>query len=86
MLPCSQAGAIAFLARSGGPAAETEILETHISRIFLTGDRAFKMKRAVKLPYLDFSTPELRLAACRKFQRVDRSGALHRRAADHARR
>ncbi len=66
MLPCSQADAIAFLARGGDPAAKTEILETHISRIFLTGDRAFKMKRAVKLPYLDFSTPELRLAACRK--------------------
>lgn len=43
-----------------------ETIETHISRIFLAGDRAFKMKRAVKLPYVDFSTPELRLAACRK--------------------
>jgi len=41
-----------------------EAMETHISRIFLVGDRAFKMKRAVKLPYVDFSTPERRLAAC----------------------
>lgn len=46
-----------------GPA---ETMETHISRIFLAGDRVWKMKRAVKLPYADFSTPELRLAACRK--------------------
>ena len=41
-------------------------IETHISRIFLAGDRAYKMKRAVKLPYVDFSTPELRLLACSK--------------------
>ena len=43
-----------------------ETIETHISRIFLAGDRAYKMKRDVKLPYADFSTPELRLATCRK--------------------
>ncbi|THK39240.1 aminoglycoside phosphotransferase [Ensifer sp. MPMI2T] len=41
-------------------------METHISRIFLVGRRAFKMKRAVKLPYVDFSTASLRLDACRK--------------------
>ncbi|PSM17425.1 bifunctional aminoglycoside phosphotransferase/ATP-binding protein [Nitratireductor sp. StC3] len=43
-----------------------EVIETHISRIFLVGDRAFKMKRAVRLPYVDFSTPQQRLSACRK--------------------
>ncbi|MCA1404075.1 AAA family ATPase [Ensifer sp. IC3342] len=41
-------------------------METHISRIFLVGERAFKMKRAVKLPYVDFSTASLRLDACQK--------------------
>ncbi|QKC99037.1 bifunctional aminoglycoside phosphotransferase/ATP-binding protein [Mesorhizobium sp. NZP2298] len=49
-----------------GEAGPVETIETHISRIFLIGQRAFKMKRAVKLPYVDFSTPELRLAACEK--------------------
>jgi aminoglycoside phosphotransferase family enzyme/predicted kinase len=39
-------------------------ITTHASHIFLTGDRALKLKRAVKYPYLDFSTPELRRAAC----------------------
>jgi uncharacterized protein len=63
-----QTNAVSFLAdfasdRSGEP---VEQIETHISRIFLAGDRAFKVKRAVKFPYVDFSTPELRLAACRK--------------------
>ena len=47
-------------------AHSVEIIETHISRIFLAGDRVFKMKRTVKLPYVDFSTPEFRLQACRK--------------------
>lgn len=63
-----QTDAIALLTDAGrlGIAAPVETIETHISRIFLAGDRAFKMKRAVKLPYADFSTPELRLAACRK--------------------
>jgi aminoglycoside phosphotransferase family enzyme/predicted kinase len=43
-----------------------EKIETHISRVFLAGDRAYKTKRAVKLPYVDFSTPRLRLAACER--------------------
>ncbi|WP_192248613.1 bifunctional aminoglycoside phosphotransferase/ATP-binding protein [Mesorhizobium silamurunense] len=49
-----------------GEAGPVETIETHISRIFLVGCRAFKLKRAVKLPYVDFSTPELRFAACER--------------------
>ncbi|AZO71741.1 MULTISPECIES: bifunctional aminoglycoside phosphotransferase/ATP-binding protein [unclassified Mesorhizobium] len=49
-----------------GEAGPVETIETHISRIFLVGRRAFKLKRAVRLPYVDFSTPELRVAACEK--------------------
>lgn len=49
-----------------GEAGPVEAIETHISRIFLVGQRAYKIKRAVKLPYVDFSTPILRLAACEK--------------------
>lgn len=62
----AQKDAIALLSDAAGAAAPVETIETHISRIFLAGDRAFKMKRAVQLPYVDFSTAELRLAACRK--------------------
>ncbi len=57
---------VAFLSRPGvldKSAAAPEILETHISRVFLAGPSAFKLKRAVRFPYLDFSTPELRRAA-----------------------
>ncbi len=53
-------------AESYGESGDVERLETHISEIFLVGRRAFKMKRAVKLPYVDFSTPQLRLSACEK--------------------
>jgi uncharacterized protein len=39
-----------------------EHIETHAAHVFLCGDRAFKIKKAVKLPCLDFSTVELRRA------------------------
>ena len=63
-----QSDFIAFLTApvSYGLAGPVEVIETHISRIFLVGDRAFKTKRAVGLPYVDFSTADLRLAACRR--------------------
>jgi uncharacterized protein len=51
------------------------VRETHIGVVFLVGDRAYKLKKPVNLGFLDFSTPELRLAACR------REVALNRRLA-----
>ena len=39
-------------------------IDTHISHVFLTADRVCKLKRAVQLPFLDFSTVELRHRAC----------------------
>ncbi|WP_378949763.1 AAA family ATPase [Mesorhizobium sp. ANAO-SY3R2] len=66
MITEDQTAAIEFLTSPAthADAADAELIETHISRVFLVGQRAFKMKRAVKLPYADFSTPALRLAAC----------------------
>jgi len=58
---------IAFLGRpaSYGPGIErVERIETHVSLVFLAGDWAYKLKRAVKLPYLDFSTARQRHEAC----------------------
>ncbi|CAN7376289.1 AAA family ATPase [Pararhizobium sp. LjRoot235] len=67
MFAQDQTAVTAFLTDPVTHGAETvETIETHISRIFLVGQRAFKMKRAVKLPYVDFSSPELRLKACRR--------------------
>jgi aminoglycoside phosphotransferase family enzyme/predicted kinase len=62
-----QQAVIAFLSKpsSYGPAIErVDIIETHASLVFLAGDRAYKLKRAVKYPYLDFSTPQHRRRAC----------------------
>ena len=55
----AQHDVIAFLRdpASYPPAAgPVEIIETHASIVFLAGNRAYKLKRAVKYPYLDFST------------------------------
>ena len=35
-------------------------IDTHISTVWLAGDYAYKLKKPVKLPFLDFSTLALR--------------------------
>lgn len=72
-----ESAVIGFLsdAATYGASTPVEIIETHISRIFLVGDHAYKLKRAVKLPYADFSTPDMRLAACRKEFDLNRATA-----------
>lgn len=65
MLVEDQSAAIAFLRNPLSHAvAPVEVIETHISLIFLSGDKAYKLKRAVKLPYADFSTIDLRRRFC----------------------
>jgi uncharacterized protein len=39
--------------------------ETHMSWVFLVGDKVYKLKKPVQFPYLDFSTLARREAACR---------------------
>lgn len=46
--------------------------ETHMSWVFLAGDRAYKLKKPVRFPYLDFSTLARREAACRAELRLNR--------------
>ena len=52
-----------------------ERIDTHISHLFLIGEQAFKLKRAVRLPYLDFSTAEQRLPLCEKELNLNRRTA-----------
>jgi aminoglycoside phosphotransferase family enzyme/predicted kinase len=61
-----QSGIIAFLSKgeSYGVAEAVERIETHASIIFLAGDRAYKLKRAIRYPYLDYSSVALRRKAC----------------------
>jgi aminoglycoside phosphotransferase family enzyme/predicted kinase len=65
-VPDAQDEVIAFLRRpaSYGIEGTVETVETHISIVFLAGERAYKLKRAVRYAYLDFSTAELRREAC----------------------
>ena len=68
MILSDQKEVTAFLGARETHGVETpvEIIDTHISRIFLAGPRAYKLKRAVLLPYADFSSPAIRAAGCDK--------------------
>ncbi|MHA7063003.1 bifunctional aminoglycoside phosphotransferase/ATP-binding protein [Azospirillum argentinense] len=68
--------AAAFLAdpASHGGAAVQRV-ETHAAIVFLAGDRAYKLKRAVRYPYLDYSTVERRRMACVEELRLNRRTA-----------
>jgi len=60
-------------ATHGGAAVER--IDTHGAAVFLAGDRAWKLKRAVRFPYMDFGTRDRRGELCR------REVALNRRTA-----
>ncbi len=47
-----------------GEAGPVEVHETHISYVFLTAHSAYKLKKAVRFPFVDFSTLEKRHQAC----------------------
>lgn len=54
------------------PVAEVAQHETHMSQVFLAGDFAYKLKKPVRFPYLDFSTLARREAACRAELKLNR--------------
>jgi aminoglycoside phosphotransferase family enzyme/predicted kinase len=68
----AQSEVIAFLsdpaAHGGG---QVRRIDTHAACVFLAPSRTLKIKRAVKLPFLDFSTLEKRKAACEAELRVN---------------
>lgn len=66
---------LTFLARG------TQRIDTHASIVFLAPDRVLKVKRAVKLPFLDYSTVEKRKGACEEELAVNarNAPAIYRR-------
>jgi aminoglycoside phosphotransferase family enzyme/predicted kinase len=44
--------------------AEVTRIDTHAASVFLAGERAYKVKRAVRFPFLDYSTLAKRKTAC----------------------
>ncbi len=66
-----QEDVFAFL---GDPKAhpDTQRIDTHAASVFLQGDRALKIKHAVRFPFLDYSTLARRKAACEEELRINR--------------
>jgi aminoglycoside phosphotransferase family enzyme/predicted kinase len=70
-----QAEVVAFL---GDPASyptkpdRIERFETHGALVFLAGGEAWKIKRAVRFPYMDLSTLEKRKAVCQREVGINR--------------
>lgn len=64
----------ALLSASRYPAgvAQVELVQTHISWVLLAGDFAYKIKKPVTLPFLDFSTLAQRQRYCADELRLNR--------------
>lgn len=56
---------------AGRPPA-VEVVQTHISYVFLAGDEVYKVKKPVRFAFLDFSTLALRRRYCEEEVRLNR--------------
>ena len=56
---------------AGCRSGPVEVRETHISWVFLAGDRAYKLKKPVILDFLDYGTPARRRAMCHEELRLN---------------
>ena len=67
----TQEGVFAFLT---DPATHPHVhrIDTHGASVFLEGNRALKIKRAIRFPFLDYSTLQKRKAACDEEIRINR--------------
>lgn len=66
---------LTFLQRSeayGDAAQRPQCIETHMSWVFLVGDRVYKLKKPVRFPFLDFTTLKAREFYCREEVRLNR--------------
>ena len=73
----SQAASDTLIAALSNPAAyggvdSVRVVETHISWVFLTGELAYKVKKPIRLPFLDFTTIEARHHFCDEELRLNR--------------
>jgi uncharacterized protein len=64
--------ALSHCAALGGPTSPALRLETHISYVLLTGRYAYKIKKAVDLGFLDFTTLSARQFFCSEELRLNR--------------
>ncbi|HEY0919290.1 hypothetical protein [Devosia sp.] len=61
--------------------ARVDVIETHMSCVFLTGTLAYKLKKPVRYPFLDFTTLAARRRVCLTEVRLNRrlAGDVYRR-------
>ncbi len=59
----------------GSGVDKVERIDTHGALVFLAGDRVYKIKRAVKYSYMDFSTLRRRKSACAREVKLNRRTA-----------
>lgn len=59
------------------PVPAVEMIETHISRVFLAGDFAYKVRKPVRFDFVDFSTAQARHDDCESELRLNRRFAPH---------
>lgn len=64
---------VAALAAALGPA--TRVIETHISTLLLAGEFAYKLRKPLALPFLDFTTLAARRHDCEEELRLNRRTA-----------
>jgi len=57
------------------PVHQIELRETHISWVLLTGEFAYKIKKPIQFPFLDYSTLEKRESFCHQELRLNRQFA-----------
>ncbi|MEK9670897.1 MAG: AAA family ATPase [Rhodospirillaceae bacterium] len=78
-IPDQQQSVVSFLSNAAAfglpPAEPVKIIETHVSVIFLAGSRAYKLKKRVKFPYLDFTEAAERQKTCEVEVRMNRRTA-----------
>jgi aminoglycoside phosphotransferase family enzyme len=78
MITEDQSAVVDFLASPAAHRGATiERMFTHSAIVFLAGQRAYKLKRAVRFDYLDFSTAERRREMCEAEVRLNRRTAPH---------
>jgi hypothetical protein len=58
--------------RYAHPVTQVEVVETHISWLLLAGEFAYKFKKPVTLPFLDYGTVAQRRACCEAELRLNR--------------
>jgi len=72
-----QSEVLGFLGGSSayGTGEAIKRIDTHGASVFLTGRDAYKVKRSVRFPFMDFSTLEKRRLACEREIEVNRANA-----------